>query len=449
MSKVLVVGGGAAGMFAAIMAAKQGHEVHIIEKNEKFGKKIYITGKGRCNVTNDCDVETLLHNVVRNHKFLYSAFYECTSQDVMTFFQDASCPVVTQRGNRVFPTSEHSSDIINALVRMMKKYKVKTHLNSEVKELLFHMRKEYTEEVSGQKHSDTACQKEIVGVRLKDNTVIKADSVVVATGGVSYPATGSTGDGYEFAQTAGHSVTFLLPSLVPLEIGETYVHALQGLSLRNVEVRLECNHKEIFQEFGEMLFTHFGVSGPVILSASSYLGEYMKKRRKKERSNLTSEEWNARFFSENQVALHIDLKPALSEEQLQQRVLREFASAQNKAFKNILSSFFPGKLIPVIIQVLKVPEFKKINEITKEERTELVQLMKKFSMTVTGFRSFKEAVITKGGINIKEINPSTMESKLCKGLFFCGEVLDLDALTGGFNLQIAWSTGYLAGKNIK
>lgn len=439
MSKVIVVGGGAAGMFAAIFAAKKGHEVHIIEKNEKFGKKIYITGKGRCNVTNDCDVEQLLNSVVRNHKFLYSAFYECTSQDVMTFFEEAGCPVTTQRGNRVFPTSEHASDIINALVRTMKKHGVITHLNTEVKELL-------TEEKN---YEDNIIKRIVTGVRLGDNSVLEADSVIVATGGLSYPTTGSTGDGYNFAKCIGHKVTDLIQSLVPLETKEEYIKDLQGLSLRNVEVSIEYNKKEVFREFGEMLFTHFGVSGPLILSASSYLGEFLEKRRKKDRNFITADDFYSHVFSDSQIAMYIDLKPALSEEQLHQRVLREFDDAKNKAFKNILNGFFPGKLIPVIIQLLKIPEFKKINEITKEERTEFVQLMKHFPMTITGFRSFKEAVITKGGISVKEVNPSTMESKLCKGLFFCGEVLDLDALTGGFNLQIAWSTGCLAGRNIE
>lgn len=407
MSKVLVVGGGAAGMFAAIFAAYNGNEVHLFEKNEKLGKKLYITGKGRCNITNAGDMETLFHSVVTNSKFLYSSFYGYTNQDVIDFFERIGIPTKIERGNRVFPVSDHSSDVISGLTRELHKLGVEIHLHTEVKRIIGKERFEYLE--------------------LKNGTKIKGDACIVATGGFSYQTTGSNGDGYRFAKELGHQVTEILPSLVPLVIKEEWVKELQGLSLRNVQAAVYDGKKKLYDDFGEMLFTHFGVSGPLMLSASSYIA---KKVREKE------------------LKLVIDLKPALTFEQLDQRVLRDFEENMNKQFKNAIQKLFPSKLIPVILAVSEIDPEKKVNLITKEERQQFVRLIKSFTMTICGLRDFNEAIITKGGVKVKEINPSTMESKLVSGLYFVGEVLDLDALTGGFNLQIAWSTGYAAGNSI-
>ena len=413
MSQVIVVGGGAAGMFAAIAAAKNGHQVTLFEKNEKLGKKIFITGKGRCNITNAADIEELFGAVVTNSKFLYSSFYGYTNQNVIDFFENAGVPVKIERGNRVFPVSDHSSDVIRALEREMKKAGVKICLNTEVKCI---------ETENG----------EFKRVVLKDTTLQNADACVVATGGLSYRSTGSTGDGLRFAESVGHKVTQCYPSLVPMETKESWVCELQGLSLRNVEAKILDGKKELYKDFGEMLFTHFGVSGPLIISASSYVGKKFtdKKGQKKE------------------LTLEIDLKPALTEEQLDQRVLRDFEENHNRQFKNAITKLFPAKLIPVMLELGGIDPEKKVNSIEKEERKQFVHLIKHFRMTLTGLRDYPEAIITKGGVNVKEIDPGTMESKLVKGLYFAGEVLDLDALTGGFNLQIAWSTGYAAGNAI-
>ena len=414
MSHVIVVGGGAAGMFAAIAAAKNGHQVTLYEKNEKLGKKIFITGKGRCNITNAADMEELFDAVVTNSKFLYSSFYGYTNQNVIDFFEDAGVPVKIERGNRVFPTSDHSSDVIRALEREMKKAGVKVCLNTEVK-------------------SVEAEKGKFEKVVLKDTTIQTADACIVATGGLSYRSTGSTGDGFRFAESVGHKVTQCFPSLVPMETKEPWICELQGLSLRNVEAKILDGKKELYKDFGEMLFTHFGVSGPLIISASSYVGKKFmdKKGQKKE------------------LTLEIDLKPALTEEQLDQRVLRDFEENHNRQFKNAITKLFPTKLIPVMLELGGIDPEKKVNSIEKEERKQFVHLIKHFRMTLTGLRDYPEAIITKGGVNVKEIDPGTMESKLVKGLYFAGEVLDLDALTGGFNLQIAWSTGYAAGNAIQ
>ena len=414
MSKVIIIGGGAAGMFAAIAAAKNGHQVTLYEKNEKLGKKIFITGKGRCNITNAADMEELFDAVVTNSKFLYSSFYGYTNQNVIDFFEDAGVPVKIERGNRVFPTSDHSSDVIRALEREMKKAGVKVCLNTEVKSV----------EAENGKFNR---------VVLKDTTTRTADACIVATGGLSYRSTGSTGDGFRFAESVGHKVTQCFPSLVPMETKEPWICELQGLSLRNVEAKILDGKKELYKDFGEMLFTHFGVSGPLIISASSYVGKKFmdKKGQKKE------------------LTLEIDLKPALTEEQLDQRVLRDFEENHNRQFKNAITKLFPTKLIPVMLELGGIDPEKKVNSIEKEERKQFVHLMKHFRMTLTGLRDYPEAIITKGGVNVKEIDPGTMESKLVKGLYFAGEVLDLDALTGGFNLQIAWSTGYAAGNAIQ
>ena len=408
MSRVLVVGGGAAGMFAAIFAARNGNEVVLLEKNEKLGKKIYITGKGRCNITNACDMDTLFGAVVSNSKFLYSSFYGYTNEDVMEFFREAGLKIKVERGERVFPESDHSSDVIAALTRELRKQNVEIHLHTEVKEIL--------RDANGFR-----------GLRLSDGTELPGDACVIATGGYSYQTTGSTGDGYRFAKELGHEVTEILPSLVPLTVKEDYAKELQGLSLRNVEASIYDGKKEVYRDFGEMLFTHYGVSGPLMLSASSYI---VKKLQKKE------------------LRLVIDLKPALSMEQLDARVLRDFEENKNRQFKNAITKLFPAKLLPVMLSLSGIHPEKKVNEISKEERLGFVRLMKHFEMTVTGTRAFNEAIITQGGVRTKEINPSTMESKLVPGVYFAGEVLDLDALTGGFNLQIAWSTGYAAGSSI-
>lgn len=414
MSHVIVVGGGAAGMFAAIAAAKNGHQVTLYEKNEKLGKKIFITGKGRCNITNAADMEELFDAVVTNSKFLYSSFYGYTNQNVIDFFEDAGVPLKIERGNRVFPISDHSSDVIRALEREMKKVGVKVCLNTEVK-------------------SVEAEKDKFNKVVLKDTTTQTADACIVATGGLSYRSTGSTGDGFRFAENVGHKVTQCFPSLVPMETKEPWICELQGLSLRNVEAKILDGKKELYKDFGEMLFTHFGVSGPLIISASSYVGKkFMDKNGQKK-----------------ELTLEIDLKPALTEEQLDQRVLRDFEENHNRQFKNAITKLFPTKLIPVMLELGGIDPEKKVNSIEKEERKQFVHLIKHFRMTLTGLRDYPEAIITKGGVNVKEIDPGTMESKLVKGLYFAGEVLDLDALTGGFNLQIAWSTGYAAGNAIQ
>lgn len=406
MSNVIVVGGGAAGMMAAIFAARNGQNVTLLEKNEKLGKKIFITGKGRCNITNASEIEDLFSAVISNPKFLYSGFYSFTNDQVIHFFEELGVATKIERGNRVFPVSDHSSDVIAALAREMQHLKVKVQLHCEVKELLINN------------------EREIKGVRLANGKKMTADAVVVATGGISYPSTGSTGDGYRFARNCGHKVTELFPSLVPMEVKEWYAKELQGLSLKNIEIHITDGKKKLYDEFGEMLFTHYGVTGPVILSASSIVGKTLEKK---------------------ELVLHIDLKPALTKEQLDKRLLREFEANHNKQFKNAIDSLLPVKLRPVIIELSGIEEEKKVHEITKEERLNLLRLIKDFHMTLTGLRGYNEAIITKGGISVKEIDPGTMESKLIKNLYFAGEVLDLDAVTGGYNLQIAWSTGYLAG----
>ncbi len=409
MSKILIIGGGAAGMLASIAAAEEKNEVHILEQNEKLGKKLFITGKGRCNITNDCDMETLFENVISNPKFLYSAFYTFTNQDMMKKLEEWGLPLKTERGGRVFPISDKSSDVIDILQKKMQKAGVHIHLKTQVERILIE-------------------DEEFRGVRLTNKEVIKGDKLIIATGGNSYPATGSTGDGYRFAREMGHHITELSPALVPMNGKEEWIKELQELSLKNVAISLKGGKKELYQGFGEMLFTHFGVSGPLILSASSYVGEALKK---------------------GEITLNIDLKAALTREQVEDRLLREFEENKNKRWKNVIGNLLPAKLVPVMLEYMGVEEEKRTNEITKEERKRIVNCLKEFTITITGLRGFREAIITRGGVSVKEINPSTMESKLIKGVYFAGEVLDLDALTGGFNLQIAWSTGYLAGKCVK
>lgn len=408
MSEVIIIGGGAAGMMAAVAAAEKGHQVMVLEQNEKLGKKVFITGKGRCNVTNACDTEELFRNVCRNSKFLYSSFYGFDNFAVMDFFQKNGCSLKVERGNRVFPVSDHSSDIIKTLEKKMKALGVTVLLQHKVKELLFDKEK-------------------ILGVVTVDGRERKADAVIVATGGKSYESTGSTGDGYRFATQAGLSVTPLYPSLVPLEVEEEWCPLLQGLSLKNVRASVRAGKKEVFSELGEMLFTHFGISGPLILSASTYVVDKIGRE---------------------DIRVYIDLKPALSEEQLDKRLLRDFDGARNKQFKNACNGLLPSKMLPLLPKLAQIDENKQINSVTKEERGRLVHILKNLELTVTGTRGYQEAIITRGGIDVREINPSTMESKKIQGLYFAGEVLDLDAVTGGFNLQIAWSNGHLAGDSI-
>lgn len=412
MSKVVVIGGGAAGMMAAITAARKGLRVTLIEKNEKLGKKLFITGKGRCNITNAGDSEDLFNSIVTNKKFMYSSLNGFSNYDVLGFFDELGLPIKIERGNRVFPESDHSSDVIAALNKELRRQKVDVRLNTAVKDIII--------------KDNIACG--VVTVFGNVEEKIDADYVIVATGGNSYQSTGSTGDGYKFARKSGHDVTSILPALVPFTVKEEWEADLQGLSLKNISINVYDGQKELYNDFGEMLFTHFGVSGPVILSASSFVAGKLKDKNLK---------------------LVIDLKPALSFEQLDERILRDFDEEKNKSFKNSLDKLLPKKLIPIVVMLSGIDGNKKVNEITRAERQGLVKLLKEFELTLTGLRGFNEAIITQGGVDVKEINPTTMESKLVKHLLFAGEVLDVDAVTGGFNLQIAWSTGYAAGSHLE
>lgn len=412
MKNIIVIGGGPAGLMSAITAAQKydrdSASVTVIEKNERIGRKLMITGKGRCNVTNNCDVDTLIKNTPRNARFLYSAFSKFTPQDVMNFFEENGVPLKTERGNRVFPVSDKAVDIVDALAKVSKKSGVKT--------------------ICGEVSSIVLKDNEISAVTLKNGEQIKADAVVLATGGMSYPVTGSTGDGYKISKALGHTVTEIKPSLVPLECHEGFCSRLSGLSLKNVTLSVfeEGKKKPVFSEQGEMLFTHFGISGPLVMSSSAYI-------RKIESKNYTAV---------------IDLKPALDSEQLDKRILRDFSEQTNKDFINSLDKLLPKSLIPVIVGLSEINPHAKVNQINREQRTRLVTLLKGLTLNITGFRPIDEAIITSGGVSVKEINPATMESKIISGLYFAGEIIDTDAFTGGFNLQIAFSTGYLAGNNI-
>ena len=421
MSSVIVVGGGAAGMMAAVAAGRRGHRVTLLEKNEKLGKKIYITGKGRCNFTNACDVEQLFGAVVSNPKFLYSAIYGFDNSMTMEFFREMGMPWKVERGNRVFPVSDHSSDVTKALERAMDQAGVKVLLQTEVKDIRTH-----GEQVAGVEVK----RRGPGGERRREHTeVLPADAVIVATGGISYPTTGSTGDGYGWAKRLGHGLVDTRPALVPMVALEDYIPAMQGLSLRNVTLRIRDQRgRELYREFGEMLFTHFGVSGPLVLTASSLVGK--------------------KLAAEGTLAASIDLKPALEEKQLQERLLREFSKAPNRHFGNVLREVLPAKMVPVAAELSHIPEHQPVREITREQRNDLVKLLKGFPFTLCGLRGFSEAIITQGGVSVRDVDPSTMESRKVGGLYFAGEVLDLDALTGGFNLQIAWSTGFLAGSSV-
>ncbi|MBE6787259.1 MAG: NAD(P)/FAD-dependent oxidoreductase [Ruminococcaceae bacterium] len=408
MKNIVIIGAGAAGLMAAITSAQnKNNNVILLEKNERAGRKLMITGKGRCNLCNNCDLDTLISNIPKNAKFLYSAFSALTPSDVMNTFESWGVPLKTERGNRVFPVSDKAVDIVDALVKNAKRSGVKT-LNATAKKII------------------TAEQK-VIGVKLQNGDIIPADSVILATGGMSYPLTGSTGDGYKMAEELGHTVTKLKPSLVPLTIHEGFCTRLAGLSLKNVTLSVfeEGKKKPLFSEMGEMIFTHFGISGPLVLSASSHI-RYMGKK------NYTA---------------FIDLKPALTHEQLDNRILRDFSEMQNKDFANSLDKLLPKSLIPVMVKLSGIEPNKKVNQINREERTKLCEIIKSLPLHITGFRPIEEAIITSGGISVKEIEPKTMQSKLVEGLYFAGEIIDIDAYTGGFNLQIAFSTGYMAGSN--
>lgn len=425
--KVLVIGAGAAGMMSAISAAYEGNEVYVYEHNEKPGKKIYITGKGRCNITNACETEELFQKIMSNAKFMYSAIYNFTNQDVIDMFNRLGCPTKVERGDRVFPISDKSSDVISALQREMKKNNVKVYYNTNVEDICIDEGK-------------------FVAIKISQNgkkSKVNGDKLIIATGGLSYSSTGSTGDGYEFARKLGHTITELRPSLVPFNLKGSEYKELQGLSLRNVDLTIKVNEKKIYKELGELLFTHFGISGPLVLSSCPILIKELDKnnnKNKKKRAKGQNEE-------KIDVRLSIDLKPALTEEQLDGRILRDFEKNINKNFSNSLDELLPKKLIPIIIRRTNIDPNKKVCFVTKDERARLVKIIKNLDYEFLSFRGYAEAIITKGGVNVKEINPSTMESKIVNGVYFAGEVLDIDAVTGGYNLQIAWSTGYLAGQN--
>lgn len=425
MKDVIVVGGGAAGMMAAIAAAENGNKVTLIERNDKLGKKIFITGKGRCNVTNACDTTEFFNQVTSNPKFLYSSIYGYDHDMVYDFFESNSCPLKIERGERVFPVSDHSSDIIRTLENVLKKKNVKILKNKYVTELTVKEGK-----ITGLKIANTRPSKSGSFVTYEPEKMtesISSDAVILATGGISYRVTGSDGNMFKLLTKVGHTITELRPGLVPLESKDSWISPLSGLSLKNVSLRLMVNNKKIYDGFGEMLFTHFGISGPLVLTGASYL--------------------NKKYAGQPCKAI-IDLKPALDHDTLDKRILRDFEDNKNKSLKNGISGLLPSKLISVIPLLAAIDEEKKVNEITKEEREKIVHTLKNLEINITGSRDFNEAIITIGGVSTKEINPSTMESKIIKNLFFAGEMIDVDALTGGYNLQIAWSTGHLAGQSV-
>ena len=412
MRNTVIIGGGPAGLMAAISSAKNGDKVTIIEKMNSCGKKLLITGKGRCNITNNAQMDKFMENTPTNPKFLYGVFNNFTNKDMIELLENEGVKTKVERGERVFPVSDRAQDVLEALLHILKKQNVQILTNTTAKRIII---------------DD---EKNVLGVELDNGKEIKADKIILATGGKSYPVTGSTGDGYKLAKDLGHTITKIEPSLVPLTSHDEVCKELQGLSLRNVAIQLQICDKVVYKDFGEMLFTHFGVSGPIVLSASSYL---VKTK------NIEQ------ILKGGKVELEIDLKPALSEEKLDARILRDFEEQKNKQFKNSLDKLLPQKLIPAIIEKTNINGSKKINEITKQERQKLVKELKHFRISINGTRPIEEAIVTSGGINIKEINPKTMESKLISGLYFAGEVIDVDCLTGGYNLQVAWSTGYTAG----
>ena len=414
--KTIIIGGGPAGILAAISAANKGDNVTILEKMEQIGKKIRITGKGRCNITNSADMSEFMKNIPGNARFLYSAFNNFTNQDIINLLNNENVETKVERGGRVFPKSDKANDVLKALTKILEKLKVEILTNSEVVKI-------------------NVKENRVESVVLKNKSVIKADKIILATGGKSYPITGSTGDGYKIAENLGHTIITPKPALVPLTCTKEDLKVckdLQGLTLKNVAIKVKANEKTIYEDFGEMLFTHLGISGPIVLSSSSIISRY------KNYSEL---------LKENKIKIDIDLKPALDEEKLELRIMRDFEENKNKQYKNSLDKLLPQKLIPIIVEKSGINPEKKVNEITKVERKKLVNTLKQLTLIVDGFRPIEEAIVTAGGINIKEINPKTMESKIIQGLYFAGEIIDVDALTGGFNLQIAYSTGYTAGLN--
>lgn len=418
---VIIIGGGPAGILSAISAAEHGNNVVILEKNDTLGKKLLITGKGRCNITSSLDISEFINNIPGNGRFLYSAFQNFTNQDIIDLLKKEGLEVKQERGNRIFPVTDNAQDVLQALINKCKKLKVQIKTNIEVQEILV--------------NDNTAIGIKAKNTKINKEEIYNADKIVIATGGMSYPNTGSTGDGYEMAKKLGHTIAHIKGSLVPLILYNSNMwKGLQGLSLRNVKIHIidQTNNKTIYEDFGEMLFTHFGISGPIILSASAHLLRY---------KNIEQ------LLKNKQISIQIDLKPALTEEMLDARVLRDFEKNKNKCFKNSLDELLPKKMVSVVIEQSKISPEKSVNEITKAERQSLVKTLKKLTLLIQDFRDVKEAIVTSGGINIKEINPKTMESKIIKGLFFAGEVIDVDAYTGGFNLQIAFSSGYTAGIN--
>ncbi|HNR03308.1 MAG: NAD(P)/FAD-dependent oxidoreductase [Clostridiaceae bacterium] len=403
---VIVVGGGPAGMIAAGTAASKGKRTMLAEKNEKLGKKLFITGKGRCNVTNTADFDEFMKNIPKNSKFFFSSFSSFSNNDLILLLESLGLKTKVERGGRVFPESDKSNDVIKALERYLNRNMVDVRLNSK----LLDIRQE---------------NGAVTGALFDSGRVVECSSIIICTGGLSYPNTGSTGDGYKIAVKAGHSIIEPRPSLVPLVSDDAFVKELQGLSLKNVAIKAYAGGKLLYEDFGEMLFTHYGLSGPIILSASFFISDYLRRKQ--------------------EIRISIDLKPALSEEELDKRIIRDFEKNINKQFKNSLDQLLPQKLIPVVISRSGIDESKEVHQITKQERKDMAKLLKGFTVTVSGTRPIEEAIVTSGGINLKEINPRTMESKLLKGLHFAGEIIDLDAFTGGFNLQIAFSTGYAAG----
>ena len=419
MNKVVVIGGGPAGMMAAITAKENRNDVVLIEKNNQLGKKLLITGKGRCNITSSLDIEEFIKNTPGNGMFLYSAYQQYTNKDIIQFLKKQGLDVKEERGNRIFPVTDKSIDVLKCFTKRMKELNIDIMYNTKVTEIL-------VENIDG--------STKVTGVKT-EKKIWKADKVILATGGKSYPLTGSTGDGYLLAEKLGHHIVPIKPSLVPLESHNiSECKELQGLSLKNIQIKLIDKEKNkcIYEDFGEMLFTHFGVSGPTILSASAHLVRYKNINELLENKNII---------------LKIDLKPALNDKKLNDRILRDFNETKNKQFKNSLDKLLPQKLIPIIIKRSKIDPNKKVNEITKKEREELIKIIKNFDLIIKKFRPIEDAIITSGGINIREINPKTMESKKVKGLYFAGEIIDVDSYTGGFNLQIAYSTGYTAGVN--
>lgn len=414
--RVVIVGGGPAGMIAAISAARKGNDVVLLEKNNSLGKKLLITGKGRCNITSSLDIEEFIKYIPGNGRFLYSSFQNFTNQDIINLIESNGIKVKEERGNRIFPVTDKAEDVLKCFIKEMKKYNnITIKTNSKVNKILVK-------------------DKKIEAVELEDKEILKADKIILATGGKSYPGTGSTGDGYVLAEKVGHSIEKVKGSLVPLIADKILCQSMQGLSLRNVKIQIldTSKNKKIYDDFGEMLFTHFGVSGPTILSGSAHLLRY---------KNVDE------LLKQNKIKLYIDLKPALSVEELDKRILRDFEEIKNRAFKNSLEKLLPKKMIDVVINLSGINPNKQVNSITKEERQNLVNILKKFEVTITGFRPVDEAIVTAGGISLKEINPKTMESKIISGLYFAGEIIDVDAYTGGFNLQVAYSTGYTAGLN--